>query len=33
MGNNLSIYDLGLLLCYVFVSKNMWILKFDELVR
>lgn len=33
MGNNLSIYDLGLLPRHVFASKNMWILKSDELAR
>ncbi|NET29772.1 hypothetical protein [Okeania sp. SIO1I7] len=29
-GNNLIIYDLGLLPRHVFPSKNMWILKSDE---
>ncbi|MDE5124269.1 MAG: hypothetical protein O4965_31270, partial [Trichodesmium sp. St19_bin1] len=33
MGNNLSIYDLGLLPRHVFASKNMWILKSDESAR
>ncbi|NEP37862.1 MAG: MFS transporter permease [Okeania sp. SIO2H7] len=30
-GNNLIIYDLGLLPRHVFPSKNMWIIKSDEL--
>ncbi|RQH26019.1 hypothetical protein D5R40_12865 [Okeania hirsuta] len=32
-GNNLIIYDLGLLPRHVFPSKNMWILKSDESAR
>ncbi|NET44790.1 MAG: MFS transporter permease [Okeania sp. SIO2B3] len=32
-GNNLIIYDLGLLPRHVFPSKNMWILKSDESVE
>ncbi|NEQ71789.1 MAG: hypothetical protein F6K23_01040 [Okeania sp. SIO2C9] len=31
--NNLIIYDLGLLPRHVFASKNMWIIKSDELAR
>ncbi|MGB3514380.1 MAG: hypothetical protein WBA93_35245 [Microcoleaceae cyanobacterium] len=33
VGNNLIIYDLGLLPRHVFASKNMWILKSDESAR
>ncbi|MDY7006551.1 MAG: hypothetical protein SWX82_22190 [Cyanobacteriota bacterium] len=32
-GNNLIIYDLGLLPRHVFASKNMWILKSDDSAR
>ncbi|NEP79026.1 MAG: hypothetical protein F6K17_36970 [Okeania sp. SIO3C4] len=32
-GNNLIIYDLGLLPRHVFPSKNMWIIKSDESAR
>ena len=33
VGNNLIIYDLGLLPRHVFASKNMWILKSDKSAR
>ncbi|MGD1806540.1 hypothetical protein ACP6PL_14025 [Dapis sp. BLCC M126] len=33
LGNNIIIYDLGLLPRNVFASKNMWILKSDEFAR
>ena len=33
LGNNLIIYDLGLLPRHVFASKKIWIFKSDELGR